>query len=56
MAKARAFARIPNGAVAALTGLAIGRFPVPGPHVTYSHAAEGWVTADGAAHTSTVAR
>jgi membrane-bound lytic murein transglycosylase B/cell wall-associated NlpC family hydrolase len=43
MAKARALDKLPQGAVAALTGLAIGRFPVPGPHVTYTQAVDGWV-------------
>src|SRR4051794_3659237 len=56
LAKARALDRIPAGAVAALTGLAIGRFPVPGPHVTSPRAADGWVTSGEAGHTRTVAR
>src|SRR5205085_10321074 len=51
LAKARALARVPTGAIAALTGLALGRFPVPGSHVTYTRAAEGWVSAGGADHT-----
>ncbi|HEY3019798.1 MAG TPA: lytic murein transglycosylase [Solirubrobacteraceae bacterium] len=56
LGKERALERVPTGAVAALTGLAIGRFPVPGPHVTYTRAADGWVSAAGASGTPTVAR
>src|SRR5439155_2156238 len=48
--------RVPTGAVAALTGLAIGRFPVPGPSVTYTRAADGWVSAAAARNTPSVAR
>jgi cell wall-associated NlpC family hydrolase len=43
LAKAHALEKLPSGAVASLTGLAIGHFPVPGPHVTYTRAVDGWV-------------
>jgi hypothetical protein len=62
MAKAKALEKLPAGAVASLTGLAIGRFPVPGPHVTYDHAVDGWVgtgdvtTPDGATVTGPAGR
>src|SRR5439155_6678727 len=56
LGKARALERVPTGAVAALTGLAIGRFPAPGPSVTYTRAADGWVAAAAASNTPSVAR